>query len=190
VSVASRAALSNLGPALSRRGAHAEALGVLRAAIDDATANGDPFTAGVTSVYLAEALQRAGDLPAAEIAARAALPALAAFHAYECMAMAQLADVLLAARRHAEALPHARAAFARLSSLGQIDEGEALVWVVYAAALYASGDREGARVAIGAARGRLLERAAQIRDEDARGTFLSAVPEHARTLALAARWSL
>jgi hypothetical protein len=188
VAFAVRVAQSNLGPALSRSGASAEAVGVLRAAIDGAVESGDHFTAGVTRLYLAEALLGGGELVAAEAEARAALPVLAAFRPYACLAQAQLAAVLLAQGSAGAALSHAGAASAALASLGRIDEGEALVRVVYAEALHASGAPDAARAAIAAARERLLADAARLHDGALRQQFLGAVPDHARTLALAARW--
>ena len=185
VRVAVRAARSNLGPALSRSGALDEAIGVLRASLADATALDDHFTPGVTRVYLAEALLRAGDLAAAESEARRALPMLAAFRPYLCLATAQLADVLLAQGRSAEALDHARVAFDELDTLGELVEGEALVRVVYCEALHAGGAAYAARDALTAAHARLLARAARFSNEAQRRRFLRDIPEHARTLALA-----
>lgn len=188
VRVAVRAARSNLGPALSRGGAPDEAIRVLRASLDDTRENDDHFTPGVTRLYLAEALQRLGDLPAAEAEARRALSALAAFRPYRCLATARLADVLLALGRIEEALDHARAAFDELSALGELEEGEAVVRVVYCEALNAGGAVLAARDALGTAHAQLLARAARFGEEGQRRRFLYDVPEHARTLVLAERW--
>ncbi|MCC7542498.1 MAG: hypothetical protein IT379_40150, partial [Deltaproteobacteria bacterium] len=49
-------------------------------------------------------------------------------------------------------------------------------------------DRTGAFTAIGDARGRLVERAQRISDEEMRGRFLHEVSSNRRTLELAARW--
>ena len=83
---------------------------------------------------------------------------------------------------------HAREAFATMERLGGIEEGEALVRLAYAEALWAGGDREAARRAIEEARARLLARAARLGDEALRGRFLDRVEENARTLALSAAW--
>ncbi|MFT3768944.1 MAG: protein kinase [Minicystis sp.] len=187
VTFAVRAAQSNLGPALSRRGASIEAIRVLRSALDGASESDDPFTTGVTRLYLAEALQRAGDLTTAEAEVRAALRVLGAFRSFQCLATAQLADVLLARGRAGEALARARVALTQLQSLGTIDEGEALVRVVHVEALVANGHEDAATAALAAARARLLASAARFTDEDQRRRFLHDIPENARTLALVAR---
>src|SRR5262249_810924 len=140
----------------SRRGAHDEATRVLRAVVDDATASDDHFMMGVMRIYLAEALQRAGDLSAAELELRGALPVLATFQPYLCLGTAQLADVLLAEGRVAEGLTPARAAFELVGSLGQMDEDGTLVRVASAEALPARGDHEAPRAVLGAAYDRLL----------------------------------
>jgi eukaryotic-like serine/threonine-protein kinase len=62
------------------------------------------------------------------------------------------------------------------------------VRLAYAETLHASGDLDGARVAITSARDRLLERAARIRDDGQRKRFLDAIPENARTLECAQAW--
>jgi eukaryotic-like serine/threonine-protein kinase len=65
-------------------------------------------------------------------------------------------------------------------------EGEALVRLVWAEALAASGRDEPARDALAAARRRLLERSERISDPGRRECFLGKRAVHARTLAL--RW--
>ncbi|MBX3274556.1 MAG: hypothetical protein KF729_30100 [Sandaracinaceae bacterium] len=58
-----------------------------------------------------------------------------------------------------------------------------------AEALHASGHEDEARAAIAEAAQRLRERALKIHDEGIRDTFLTRVPEDARTLALADVWA-
>jgi eukaryotic-like serine/threonine-protein kinase len=68
-----------------------------------------------------------------------------------------------------------------------VEDGEALVRVVFAEALLASGDAAGAKAAAVAAKERLVARGAAIADPDFRRRFFEEVPEHARTMALARR---
>src|SRR5690349_22798346 len=65
-------------------------------------------------------------------------------------------------------------------SLGGIDEGESLVRLVHAAALGQAGFPQIARVAIAAARDRLLARAEKITSPALRVSYLKRVPENAR----------
>ncbi len=80
-------------------------------------------------------------------------------------------------------------AMAELEALGGAETGEALVRLVHAEALDASGRRAEAHAAIAAARDRLLARAHKIENPDWRQSMLANVPEHARTLELAAAWT-
>jgi serine/threonine protein kinase len=90
--------------------------------------------------------------------------------------------------RTAEAVTDAREAFSVLETQGALEEGEALVRLVHAEALAASGDTGGAAAAITSARAALLARANRLRDPARRERFLRDVPDHARTLELARRW--
>jgi hypothetical protein len=99
-----------------------------------------------------------------------------------------LALVLLAYGRYSDALAAAREAMGLLASIGKVEDGEALVRVVYAEALHTTGHHEAARAAIADARDRLLAAAARIDDSRYRESFLHNVPENARTLHLARVW--
>jgi hypothetical protein len=76
----------------------------------------------------------------------------------------------------------------QLTSLREIEEGESTVRLAWAEALQGSGDAAAARAAIAAARDRLLQRAAKIRDATWRKSYLERVPDNARTLELAETW--
>jgi tetratricopeptide (TPR) repeat protein len=188
VTVAALGSQHNLGLALTRRGALAEARETLAAAIAGFAASEGRFMEGATRVYLAEALRCAGDLGAAEAEARCAMETLSAFRPHLSFAMAVLADIMLGQGRVSAAREQAKAAFDLLQELGQVQEGEALVRVVYAEVLDASGDHAAARDVIAVARDRLLARVACIGSETWRRSFLENIPENARTLALAERW--
>ena len=62
------------------------------------------------------------------------------------------------------------------------------VRLVHAEALHATGAHDAARDAIAGARARLLAIAGRIAEPSYRTSFLAAVPENARTLALARAW--
>jgi hypothetical protein len=64
----------------------------------------------------------------------------------------------------------------------------AFVRLAHAEALHATGAHDAARHAIAGARARLLAIAGKIADPDYKASFLTRVPENARTLALADAW--
>ncbi len=105
------------------------------------------------------------------------------------MALAALAEVLIADGRGAEALPFAAEAREILDALTTIGENDARVRLAHAEALHAAGAAPAARSAIAAARDRLLRRASLIADDELRQSFLERVPENARTLSLARAWA-
>jgi hypothetical protein len=61
---------------------------------------------------------------------------------------------------------------------------------VYAEALHASGDCESAHAMLAVARDELLTKAGWITDAEVRRHFLDDLPEHRRTLELAAAWGV
>ena len=103
-------------------------------------------------------------------------------------ALAVLAAARLAMGRPAEALATAREAVAALQLTGTTGFRDAQVFLVHAEALHAAGEHEAARSAITAARDRVLAQAEPITDAALRASFLEAIPENARTLALAREW--
>ena len=137
-------------------------------------------------VLLGEAHLAAGDPVAAERAARRALAAVIGAP-FRAAAGAVLALALLRRGRAAEALAAAREAEAHARPLSSIGYEESLLYLAVAEARIASGDRQGGRAAAERARSRLLARAAAIADASLRATYLDAVPEHARLLALAGK---
>jgi tetratricopeptide (TPR) repeat protein len=179
------AARSTLGLLLLRRGALAEARAEEEAAITALEAQGDARLEGYSRSYLSQILARIGDLDAAEREARAALMLLDHNPSARAYALATLGDVLLSSERVAEALAAAGEAKQIVDTLKGVEEGEALIQLVYAEALKRAGQDEAARVALGAARARILSRADKIQNPSQRQSFLEVVPENARTLALA-----
>jgi tetratricopeptide (TPR) repeat protein len=177
----------NLGLTLALRGALHEARAVESSAIDLALEHGDVHIAVRSRIYLAEILRLVRNHGAAEREALAALDVLDAKSPARADALATLALVRVATGRTELALEPAREAMAIIESTG-VAEGEAHVRLAHAEVLDASGDREAARVAVSAARDRLLLRAGRIRDFAHRRSFLAKVPAHARTLELARQW--
>ncbi|WP_437957752.1 protein kinase [Sorangium sp. So ce119] len=181
-------ARQNLGVALGRLGELAEARAVEAEAVRSFAAMQEPRMEGASRAYLAGILLSAGDVAGAEAEARRAVAMLEVARPLLPYALATLADALLAGGRRDEALAEARRAAEILREIGQLEEGEALVRVVHAEALWATGDREGARAALAEAEARLEERAGKIADPAWRASFVERVPEHARTAALRAAW--
>ncbi len=180
-------ARQHLGRALGMRGIVAEAREVQREALRVFTDQGHRRMEAGSRIHLAELALCEGDLAGAEDEARRAVEAAARVPATRAYALAALARVLLR-ERPSEARAAAKEAMDTLGSLGGVEDGEALVRLVYAQALRATGDAAGARGAIEAARARLLGRATKIQDAAFRASFLERVPENARTLALADAW--
>ena len=175
----------NLGIALARLGQLGRAAVVEREAAAAALGQGDVRLETATRVYLSRILAESGDLTGAAEEAGNAVAIAAAGSPMMAYALAALASVLGAMGRHGEAREHAEAAYRLLTSLGSIDDGDTFVRLVFAESAMARGDRGAARRAISAARDRMMERAARIGVPAWRETFLSRVPENARTLALA-----
>jgi tetratricopeptide (TPR) repeat protein len=136
---------------------------------------------------LAEVLRRTGDLEGAEREIQAALAM--AIPIEQPGALATLSALRLAQGRAAEALAAAEDAMAKAEVAGACGMFRgAFVRLAHAEALHATGAHDAARDAIARARARLVAIADRIGDPGYRASFLAAVPENARTLALAAAW--
>jgi tetratricopeptide (TPR) repeat protein len=179
-------ARNNLGYALCCRGQLDEARRLLAQSIETLHRQRASRDEGLARTYLAQTERRAGDAAAAEREARAAVAVLDAIPSLRAFAVAVLSGVLLDQGHVAEALAAAGEAHAALAALGSVEEGEATIRLAHAEALAAAGRTREHRVALGEARDRLLERAARIGDRAFRARFLAGVPDHARTIALAA----
>jgi tetratricopeptide (TPR) repeat protein len=179
------AVLQNLGYALAYRGQLDEARAYEQRAVDAFARAGDPRMEGLARTYLAKIALLSGDPSAAEREASTAVRLLQIAPPLRAAAVAVLARALLEQGRATEALPVARDAFATLEALGMIEEGDSLVRLVHAEALAAVGRSEEFAKAIACACAHLRARAAKISDAAWRERFLAAVPDNARTLALA-----
>jgi len=176
---------AHLGLCLALKDAFGEARALLERSVATFRAQNSRRAEGATGTYLALMLQRAGELVAAEQAARAALEVLSVAPLLRPQALGALASILLARGDAKGALVVAREAHEAVAAAGHVEEGEALVNLVLAESLSAVGDKDEAARAIEHARTHLLARAEKIRNERWRKSFLERVPEHARTLALA-----
>jgi tetratricopeptide (TPR) repeat protein len=179
----------NLGLALARLGQLYEARLVETQALEVYKQQGDRRLEGGSRIYLALILTLEGDLAEAARQAEEAVEIVAMHPPVRACALAVLGQVWMLEGRAADALRAGEEAMRLLEDLGGIDEGEALVRLVHAAALGQAGFPQIARVAIAAARDRLLARAEKITSPALRASFLERVPENARTLMLARQWA-
>jgi eukaryotic-like serine/threonine-protein kinase len=86
------------------------------------------------------------------------------------------------------ALKSATEAFTTIERLGGIEEGEALIRLVYALALRAAGQEAEGRKRIAEARTRLYDMARRLGDTRWQNAFLTAAPDNARILSVASQW--
>ena len=144
---------------------------------------GDARISGCIEVYLSN-IALLSDRPLdAEAHARSALTTLVNLPPLKPAALAALARALLAQARRDEALTSATEAHSLLEH-GWVEDGEALIRLVYAECLLAAGTKSSAAHVLDKAVQRLEERAAAIEKPEWRAAFLR-LPEHARTLELA-----
>jgi serine/threonine protein kinase/tetratricopeptide (TPR) repeat protein len=176
---------NNLGNVLGLLGRYEEAKEIESRAITAGVAQGDPRLEGNSRIYLSAILYRAGDRDGALLEARRAVHLLGSIPSLRALALASEARAALALDRPLEAQLPAKEAMDQLEELGALEEGESLVRLAYAESLFASGQSERAITALSRARDRLYIRAARIVDAEFRSSFVSAVPENARTLMLA-----
>jgi hypothetical protein len=144
---------------------------------------------GRARAYLAGVHYFANDNVAAEAEELRALPLLEHSPPYRAALLAFMTLTLIHKRASRDEIFRvASEAMQALEQVGGVAEGEGLIRVAYAEALHAKGDVDGAKVAIAAARDRLLARAAKIKNPEYKRTFLGVVREHMRTLARAGEW--
>ncbi|AUX42968.1 protein kinase [Sorangium cellulosum] len=179
--------LQNLGLVLACGGRLDEARSVEETACAMLARHGDVRMEGCARIYLASILLLAGDPGAAAREALAAEGLLDRAPPLRAYAVAVLGRALLHLGRAGEALEAAARARALLDEVG-VEEGESVVRLVHAEALFACGQRAEAARAISDARARLLARAAKIADPDGQARFLERAADCARTLKLAREW--
>jgi serine/threonine protein kinase len=175
---------ANLGFALARLGHTEEALGVEADAVNRCVDQGYRRFEAAARIYLAEILSLRGSLVEAEAQAHQAEACSPGSPAIRAHALATLARILLLQGEPSAALPKAREAMDILESLEGVEEGEALIRLVYILALTATGDREEASRRTAEAQERLRGRAERVSDPRYQRSFLENVPENAATMAL------
>jgi eukaryotic-like serine/threonine-protein kinase len=173
-----------LGLALARRGSLLEAHALAEESVAAFKPHGDRFYESVARGYFALILMEAGLTDAAQTEAEQAVNVCEA-RSRRCAALGILAHVRLRQGLAREAHQAADEAMRILGPLGGLEEGEALVRLVFAESLDAIDEGDAARAALLAAEERLLARAARIDNPAWRSSFLEQVPENARTLELA-----
>ncbi len=172
----------NLGLIFARRGRYAEALAVERESIDAFREAGDRRFEAASHVYLSTILEASGDFDGAEAEAHVAIEMAASYTSRRATAFGALATALLRRGDYADALVAAKHGMELVGELGALEEGEEKLRTTYAEALARAGAREEARAFIDDAKKRLHDRAARIRDERWRASFLENVPENAALL--------
>jgi tetratricopeptide (TPR) repeat protein len=169
---------------LARRGSLLDARVLAEEAVAEFRSHSDRFYESLAHSYLALILIEVGLVDAASREAEQAVDMCNA-RSRRCAALGILAHVRLRQGLAREAHQAADEAMRLLEPFGGLAEGEALVRLVFAEALDATGEHDAARAAILAAEERLLARAAKIDNPAWRSSFLERVPENARTLELA-----
>lgn len=180
----------NLGVAIAKQGRLAEGRALLEEALERFTSQRNARMAGNTRSSLSRVWLAMGEAAKALEAGLQGVVDLELVPPLLPGALASAARARLALGETVRALDEAREAASRMVALGQVDEGEALVRLVLAEALEASGLHDEARTAIGAARERLLGRAAKLTEPAWRASFLERVEENRRTLELACSWEV
>lgn len=155
-----------------------------------ARGQGDHRMEGGAELYLAAAEFLSGNAAQSQSHASAALTILADVPPMAAVARAALARALLQRGCPVEALYIAQDAYALFTTYGKIEDGEALIRLVFAECLLANGDERRAHDVLDEAARRLMERAAAIQQADWRATFLTRLPDNARTLKLARQLGL
>jgi tetratricopeptide (TPR) repeat protein len=181
------AALAHLyeGAVVARLGEIARGRSITEAAVTSFYRQGNPIYFGIARMFLAHVLDLAGELEAAEREVSEAALVLESVPALRCTCLGVQGAVMLR-RGHTEAAAAIlEDAHAILVSVGSMAEGESMLRLLYAEALAAIGRSADAKRALATAYERLMQRAALIEDDEARTTFLTRIPENARTVQLA-----
>lgn len=179
---------ANLGFLMARLGDVQQAFEIEQAALEQCVRERYRRFELVARIYLAVIHSLRDEPEPAEAELRTAVDGSASSPSLRAYALANLADLLLARGRAAEARAAADEASRLLRELEGVEEGEALIRLTHALSLEATGDEKRAEAVILEARRRLLDRADRITDARLRRSFLDHIPENARTLQMAARY--
>jgi len=166
-------ALANLGYALTAQGSLPKAIDVLGEAIAIARSVGERHLLAAARLYLCRADTSSASAPVLEELAGAQHSAVVRAGALALSARRALSrgEVIIATER-------ALAALTLRDEAGELEEGEAEIFVAAINALDAAGRTVEASALRQRARARLDELAARIVDPVARGLFLERIPEH------------
>jgi eukaryotic-like serine/threonine-protein kinase len=137
--------------------------------------------------YLGNILLAAGNAAGAEAELARGRALVQADSAQHVHILGVLAAAVLAQGRVEEARALAGRAMDMIARLGEV-ENDGLARLIWAEALAACGDMEGARAAIAQTRARVDALASHISDAELRESFLTAIPHVARTRARAREW--
>jgi tetratricopeptide (TPR) repeat protein len=173
----------NLGYAVALLGRLEEGILLETECIAGAIVQKDRWIECVSETYLADLMLRAGRSADAERAARRA--AELSDPPNQVLALALLARIELALGKTDDARSTAQRSHALLEELGSVEDGEAMARLGFVEVNEAVGNTDAALQELGRARDRLLARANKIADPELRESFLTQVPENARTLQLA-----
>jgi len=180
----------NLGFSLAHTGRLEEAQVLLSRSIRESILQRNRRLEAGARVYLAIAALYARKLEIADAEARAAADAMgtSAIGVYALGALA-LSEIMRGKLDDASRTVE-RAMTALEAHRGTVEEGEGIARLACAELLVARGDETGARQVLAVAKERLETRANMITNREWRRSFLEVVPEHKRTLDLAAHYRI
>jgi tetratricopeptide (TPR) repeat protein len=167
-----------------------EARTMARQALSQTEASGDVRFQGYIALQLAIAELLAGEWAAAESAARTATETLRSVPTSLPLAQTILARALLRRAATFEALELARTAHEELKRLGEVDDGEATICLVFAECLVTVGNQTAAKAALQEAVDLLRQQADNLQERSWRKAFLTRIPDHHRIVTLATEWGL
>jgi len=183
-------AMHNLGKRIGEAGRVAEGLDLERQACLRFEQHGNLRMEGLTLTHIAWIHLCEGDTDAAVQAIERAVQRLEGIHASQIVALATRAQIQLATGDAPAALRSATAAHDGLVGLQRIQEGESLIRLTWAEALYHNGRHEDAHAALHTALQSVDERARGIARADLRRSFRERLPENARISTLSQEWGL
>lgn len=181
------ASLLEVGCSLANLGHLREAITLAREVIDVISTQDNPPLLSLARICVARFSCAAKDPEAALRDVQLALEPASAVPTLHTKALAVHAQTLVALDEFEQAHAAALAALAVLNGMAGVDDWDAFVRLVYAEVLLAMGDSASAESAITLAHERLRERAMRIDSPLRRQSFLTKVPENARTLELMAQ---
>jgi tetratricopeptide (TPR) repeat protein len=170
------------------QGAVEEAIADALAALSEGRTQGEQLVSSEAELVLAEARLLQGNLDAAEATLSQVNAEQTKAFTSQTWGGGLRAKLLLAQGRVAEAAQKAEEVLRSVRAARVYDRRHASLLLTRAEALFAAGERSAAHAAIREARDDLLTRAAKIEAPSYRQSFLTRVPTHARTLALAREW--